>query len=64
MNINLLADHSHFESVIERLQQQAAVQAKQESYENDSAAVTGEEDVRDTATDNINVWFIIFLAFI
>ena len=51
----MLADHSHFESVIERLQQQAAAQAKHESYKNYSAAAMGEEEVWNTATHNINV---------
>lgn len=60
LNIILLSDHSHFESVIERLQQ-AASQAKQESNENESIAVTGEEEVEEPAEDN-NVWFFIFVV--
>ena len=40
----MLADHSHFESVIERLQQLAA-QAKQEYNGNESNYVTGDEEV-------------------
>ncbi|EXC04412.1 Transcription factor TFIIIB component B'' [Morus notabilis] len=47
---NRRKDHSHFLSVIQRLQQ-AAAQAKQESDENESIAVTGEEEVEEPADD-------------
>lgn len=47
---NRRKDHSHFLSVIQRLQQ-AAAQAKQESDGNESIAVTGEEEVEEPADD-------------
>lgn len=56
----MLSDHSHFLSVIQRLQQ-AAAQAKQESDGNESIAVTGEEEVEEPA-DDTNVWFFIFIV--
>ncbi|PON77383.1 TFIIIB transcription factor [Trema orientale] len=49
---NRSKDHSHFESVIDRLQELAA-EAKQESIGNESYCVTGEEQVEE-ATHNAN----------
>ena len=56
----MLSDYSHFESVIERLQQAAAAQAKQESDGNESIAVTREEDMVEQA-DDAKVRFLIFI---
>lgn len=56
----MLSDYSYFESVIERLQQAAAAQAKQESDGNESIAVTREEDMVEQA-DDAKVRFLIFI---
>ena len=59
-NLSSLADHSHFQRVIDHLQQVAA-QEKQNSCRDDSIELTGDEEDLDP---EINVCCLFFFVFI